>query len=235
MAAAPDTIDIVIPNYGAIRGIIDRTRQIAIFRNVPYAVVQERWRAAVKPESWAGVRDAIKQGPVCPQMPSLYPLGLLVPKDFEPYGTGKYQFGVDHDEKYSLNLNIYVPLLSLKECAEPIPVMTWIHGGANRDGSNAVPLYNASNFVQHSILLNQPVIVVAVNYRVNIFGFLASKELVQDMQEYVAANPAPISPYSQSVGNWGLMDQKLAFEWVRGNISAFGGDSRNVTAWGESA
>ncbi|KAF8937526.1 Alpha/Beta hydrolase protein [Dissophora ornata] len=235
MAATPDTIDIVIPNYGAIRGIVDHSRQIAIFRNVPYAVVPERWRVAVKPESWTGVRDATKQGPVCPQMPSFYPLGLLVPEDFEPYGTGKYQFGVDHDEKHGLNLNIYVPLLSLKEGAEPTPVMTWIHGGANRDGSNAVPLYNASNFVQHSIQLNQPMIIVAVNYRVNMFGFLASKELVKDMQEYAAASPTPISPYDQSVGNWGLMDQKLAFEWVRENISAFGGNSRNVTAWGESA
>lgn len=78
-------------------------------------------------------------------------------------------------------------------------------------------------------------LVVQPNYRLAAFGFLASKELQEDMDEYVRHSPTPISLYDQSIGNWGLQDQKLAFEWVRENVAAFGGDSRNVIAWGESA
>jgi para-nitrobenzyl esterase len=89
--------------------------------------------------------------------------------------------------------------------------------------------------VAHSIKLNQPVLVVQPNYRLAVFGFLASKELQEDMDEYVRQSPTPISLYDQSIGNWGLQDQKLAFEWVRENVAAFGGDNRNVIAWGESA
>lgn len=89
--------------------------------------------------------------------------------------------------------------------------------------------------MDHSVRLGQPVLVVQPNYRVAAFGFLASKELQEDMDQYVRQSPTPISEYDQSVGNWGLQDQKLAFEWVRENISALGGDNKNVTAFGQSA
>ncbi|KAF9570531.1 hypothetical protein EC968_001700 [Mortierella alpina] len=143
--------------------------------------------------------------------------------------------GADFDELNALNLNIFAPLVALKNKAEasPIPVMIWVHGGAFTWGSNADPLYDAVNLVQHSIQLNLPVIVVAINYRINVFGFLASKELQEEMEE--SPEYSSLSPYERSIGNWGLMDQKLAFEWVRENIESFGGDARNVTAFGESA
>ncbi|KAF9931154.1 hypothetical protein FBU30_010690 [Linnemannia zychae] len=234
--AASDTIDIVLPNYGTIRGSVDTKRQVAIFRNVPYAHVPVRWRVAVKPQPWSGVRDATVQGPSCPQGVSVYPLGRIVPQDMLRVGNHPtYAFGVEHSELEGLNLNIFVPLSALQEGAKPVPVMTWIHGGAYRTGANCVPLYDARRLVEHSVKLNQPVIVVAVNYRLAAYGFLASKELQQDMEEYVHTSPTPVSEYDQSIGNWGLQDQKLAFEWVRENISALGGDNRNVTVWGESA
>ncbi|KAG0054305.1 hypothetical protein BGZ83_011510 [Gryganskiella cystojenkinii] len=229
------TIEVNVPGFGALLGSVDEERQVAVFRNVPYAVVPERWRPAVKPRNWSGLRDCTKQGPVCPQLASKYPLGLIVPQEFLKVGEGKHQYGLDHDEIDCLNLNIFVPMDSLKVGAKPVPVMTWLHGGAFRDGSNGVILYNASNMVKKSVELNQPVIIVTVNYRLNVFGFLASRELEQDMKEYVASSPEPVSEYNQSIGNWGLMDQKLAFEWVRENITVFGGNSRNVTAFGESA
>ena len=97
------------------------------------------------------------------------------------------------------------------------------------------PLQDSRSFVQHSVKIKQPVIVVSVNYRLSAYGFLASKELQQDMEHYARTSPTSISDYDQSIGNWGLQDQKLAFEWVRDNITALGGDSRNVTAWGGSA
>ncbi|KAH7057936.1 Alpha/Beta hydrolase protein [Linnemannia elongata] len=230
------TIDITLPNYGTIRGSVDTQRQVAIFRSVPYAHAPVRWRVAVKPQPWTGVRDATIQGPSCPQGPTVYPLGKIVPESMLQVGTHPtYPFGVEHSEVDGLNLNIFVPLSALKDGAEPVPVMTWIHGGALRNGANCVPLYDARNLVEHSIKLNQPVIVVAVNYRLAAYGFMASKELQQDMEHYASTSSTPVSLYEQSVGNWGLQDQKLAFEWVRENIAALGGNNRNVTAWGESA
>ncbi|KAF9193116.1 hypothetical protein BGZ50_007802 [Haplosporangium sp. Z 11] len=231
-----DTMDLNLPKYGTLRGIIDHERQVAVFRNVPYATVPERWRPAVKAKPWSGVRDATKQGPICPQTVSQYPLTRLLPEEASKSGAGT-PFGLEHDEVNALNLNIFVPLQALEstvddaEKIEPIPVMAWIHGGALRDGSNGVLLYDASNFVQRSIQLKQPVIVVTVNYRLNVFGFIASRELQQEMKE----SSSSLSPYEQSIGNWGLMDQKLAFEWIRSNIDAFGGNTRNITAFGESA
>ncbi|KAG0286920.1 hypothetical protein BGZ96_009078 [Linnemannia gamsii] len=231
-----ETIDVTLPNYGTIRGTVDTEVQVAIFRNVPYAHVPERWRVAVKPQTWTGVRDATVQGPVCPQKVSTYQLGKIVPEEYIQVGTNpNYEFGVDQSEQDSLNMNIYVPLSVLKEGVEPVPVMAWVHGGAFRNGSNCIPTFDARNFVARSVELNQPVIVVAPNYRLTVFGFLASKELQQEMEEYVRQSPTPIPDYDQSIGNWGLQDQKLAFDWVRENISALGGNGRNVTAWGESA
>ncbi|KAF9351952.1 hypothetical protein BGX26_010139 [Mortierella sp. AD094] len=229
--APSDTIEITIPSYGVLRGAVDHVRRIATFRNVPYATVPERWRPAVKPDSWTGVRDATKQGPKCPQLTPPIPMDIFFSQD---YREDKNECEIDHDEKHCLNLNISVPLESLSYGAKPIPVMTWVHGGGNIFGYNSFALYDPSNFVHHSIQLNQPVIIVSVNYRLNILGFLASKELEQDMIEYAAFRPF-VSSCDQAVGNWALMDQRLAFEWVRENISVFGGNSRNITAWSESA
>ncbi|KAF9313037.1 hypothetical protein BG003_005676 [Podila horticola] len=225
--------EVNIPGYGILQGAIDHQRNIAIFRNVPYAKVPERWRPAVKPDSWAGVRDATKQGPICPQNPSNYPLAKLSPEEVYDIPRKPHPFGLDHDETDCLNLNIFVPLEALKKRAS-VPVMVWVHGGALRDGSNGLPLYDASNLVQRSTQLGRPTIVLSINYRVNVFGFLASKELQEDASEYAKANPS-VSAYDQSVGNWGFMDMKLAFEWVRENIQVFGGDNQNITAFGESA
>ncbi|KAF9334239.1 hypothetical protein BG006_002488 [Podila minutissima] len=166
-----------------------------------------------------------EQVPICPQNPSNYPLVKLSPEEVYNIPGKPHPFGLDHDETNSFNLNIFVPLEAL---------MVWVHGGALRDGSNGLPLYDASNLAQRSAQLGRPTIVLSINYRVNVFGFLASKELQEDAVEYIKATPG-VSTYDQSVGNWGFMDVKLAFEWVRENIQAFGGDNQNITAFGESA
>lgn len=80
--------------------------------------------------------------PVPPQAPSLTPLAKMVPEKYFKLGNNpNYQFGVDHSEQDCLNINIFVPLSSLKEGAKPIPVLTWIYGGSLRNGNNAVPVY----------------------------------------------------------------------------------------------
>jgi para-nitrobenzyl esterase len=110
-----------------------------------------------------------------------------------------------------LYLNIWTPALAGRH-----PVMVWLHGGAFRIGSGSVPIYDGTQFAKSGVVL------VTLNYRLGRFGFFAHPALA-------AANPA------DARGNYGLMDQAAALEWVKANIAAFGGDPGNVTLFGESA
>jgi carboxylesterase type B len=96
------------------------------------------------------------------------------------------------------------------------PVMVFFYGGAFVGGSSAYPLYDGAN------LAREGVVVVGFNYRVGIFGFLAHPQLSAESPRHAS-------------GNYGLLDQIVALEWVKNNIQAFGGDPRHVTAFGESA
>lgn len=111
-----------------------------------------------------------------------------------------------------LNLNIYAP-----KAAKHAPVMVWIYGGANVFGSNAVPSYEGTGFARDGVVL------VEVNYRLGALGFFAHPALTK------AAKPG------EMLANYGLMDQLAALAWVQRNITAFGGDPKNVTVFGESA
>ncbi|KAI9333218.1 Alpha/Beta hydrolase protein [Zopfochytrium polystomum] len=99
-----------------------------------------------------------------------------------------------------------------------LPVMVWVYGGNFDSGSSSFSTYDGLTMVGRSIELGQEVIVVSFNYRLGVFGFLASPEI----QEAGGSNA-------------GLKDQAAAFEWIRENIEAFGGDATRVTAFGESA
>lgn len=110
-----------------------------------------------------------------------------------------------------LSLNVWSP-----EDAEDLPVMVWIHGGGFTDGSAHQPYYEGDD------LAAEDVVVVSMNYRLGPFGFLATEELAAESAD-------------GAVGNYGLLDQQLALEWVRDNAAAFGGDPGNVTIFGESA
>ncbi|KAG0241223.1 Alpha/Beta hydrolase protein [Mortierella sp. GBAus27b] len=227
------TLQVDIPGCGAVQGVqVDTQPTVAKFLNIPYATVPERWRSAVKAAPWKGVRDASVQGPVCHQPKSSNPLVNMASADVDEDDEEAYS--KVYSEEHCLNLNVFVPKDQLNNKSRPlIPVMVWIHGGGFKDGSNAMDLYNGSNFVAHSIKgVGHPVIVVTVNYRLNYFGFLSSSELVQDIQSDTRLSS---HGYEKSVGNWGLLDQKIALEWVRDHIEAFGGNPKDVTAFGESA
>jgi para-nitrobenzyl esterase len=94
--------------------------------------------------------------------------------------------------------------------------MFWMHGGANEGGSGSGSLYNEGTLLNHGVL------IVTINYRLDIFGFFAHPELTRE------------SPHHAS-GNYGLMDQILALQWVHDNIARFGGDPGNITVFGQSA
>ncbi|MCE9651117.1 MAG: carboxylesterase family protein [Parvibaculum sp.] len=111
-----------------------------------------------------------------------------------------------------LFLNVWTP----SPDAGKRPVMVWIHGGALITGSGSAPVFNGSAFARKGVVL------VTINYRVGRFGFFAHPALTHE-------NP------QGPLGNYGLMDQIAALKWVQANIAAFGGDSANVTIFGESA
>jgi para-nitrobenzyl esterase len=110
-----------------------------------------------------------------------------------------------------LYLNIWSP-----EKAEKLPVIVWIHGGGYFGGTGAQPLYDGTR------LSKRGVIVVTINYRLGVFGFLATPELTAESPDHTS-------------GNQGIEDQIAALQWVKANIAAFGGDPDRATIMGESA
>jgi para-nitrobenzyl esterase len=112
-----------------------------------------------------------------------------------------------------LYLNVWTPA---KSAHEHLPVLVWIYGGGYTNGSASMPLYWGDQLAQKGVL------VVTIAYRVGPLGFLALPELTRESGH-------------QSSGNYGLMDQLAALEWIHRNISAFGGDAKNLTIAGQSA
>ncbi|MBI1198591.1 MAG: carboxylesterase family protein [Phenylobacterium sp.] len=186
-------------DQGALRGAVTADG-VEAFKGVPYArppVGPDRWRPPKPAAAWRGVRDATAFGPGCVQ-PSL-PADSL-------YADPPPRMSED-----CLSLNVWRP-----KDARKAPVMVWIHGGSQTFGYTGSPLYDGAT------LAARGVVVVTVNYRLGVLGYLAHPELS-------AESPRGVS------GNYGLLDQIEALRWVRRNIAAFGGDPTNVTIFGESA
>ena len=111
-----------------------------------------------------------------------------------------------------LYLNVWMP-----EHAQPrLPVMVWVYGGGFRAGATSEPRQDAGNLSKKGVL------VVTLGYRLGIFGFFSHPELTKESGH-------------NSSGNYGLMDQLAALQWVKDNIAVFGGDPDNITIFGESA
>ena len=111
-----------------------------------------------------------------------------------------------------LTLNVFLPVN-----AKQLPVMVWIHGGGLTAGANSLPTYDGTAFAKGGVVL------VSINYRVGRLGFFAHAALSKENAD------------GGRLGNYGLMDQIAALQWVKRNIAAFGGDPNNVTIFGESA
>ena len=195
---------------------------IALFAGLPFArppVGELRWRPPQAPLAWEGERDASAFGPWCPQATGegAYAEALVAGQGFPPEEVAARLAALkaappppmDEDCLY---LNVRAPL----DAAGPSPVMVWIHGGAHQSGSGAADWYQSDGLVREGVVL------VTINYRLNVFGYFSHPALSAE------------SPRGRS-GNYGLMDILAALEWVRDNIAAFGGDPGNVTIFGESA
>ena len=144
--------------------------------------------------------------------------GVLETKKFGPKPVQANVFGdmVSRSDGMSedcLYLNVWTPI---NKSDEPLPVLVYFYGGGFVAGDASEPRYDGASMVQKGM------VAVTVNYRLNIFGFYAHPELSKE------------APYKAS-GNYGLLDQSLALQWVQDNIAAFGGDPEKVTIAGESA
>jgi para-nitrobenzyl esterase len=178
---------------------------VIVYKGVPYAeppVGKLRWHAPLPPKPWKGVRKADKF--------SANPIQVMV-KELGPW-TPEYQpqGSVSEDCLY---LNIWTAAKSSKEKR---PVVMYIPGGAFTGGSGNCPVYDGENLAKKGL------VVVTINYRVGVIGFLALPELTKESKHH-------------SSGNYGLLDQVAALKWIKKNISAFGGDPARVTIMGQSA
>jgi para-nitrobenzyl esterase len=185
-----------------------------MFLGIPFAAPptgERRWKPPQPVEKWQGVRKANSYGPACPQPenPEIEVLQKELVRTFEPY----YTFRTGEDCLY---LNVWTTNMPGDHpAAKKHPVMFWIHGGGNVMGAGHLwPMGPA--------LARKGVVLVSINYRLGPFGFLAHPGLTAE------------SPH-QASGNYGILDQIAALEWVRRNIAVFGGDPTNVTIFGESA
>jgi para-nitrobenzyl esterase len=185
---------------GILQGVSEANSRVAAYKGIPYAKPPTgdlRWRPPVPAPAWDGVRDASAFGHACLQPPQ-NPAGL--------YSGGMASLNED-----CLTLNVWTPTDARK-----LPVMVWIHGGALVGGSSSEPLYDGVKLAQ------QGIVVVSINYRLGLLGFLAHPALSAESEQRLS-------------GNYGLLDQIEALRWVRDNIAAFGGDPKQVTIAGESA
>lgn len=171
---------------------------IRSFKGIPFAappVGDLRWKSPQPLKPWSGVREVSDWGARCVQSNRLGELDPLNKR-------------MDEDCLY---LNVWAPAN-----AKDLPVMVWIHGGSNLNGAASQPEFDAAAWAR------QGVVAVSVNYRVDVFGFMAHPELTAESG-------------TQSSGNYALLDQIAALKWVQKNIAQFGGNTRNVTILGESA
>ncbi len=189
--------------YGKVSGMTEGG--VSAFKGIPYGAPtrgQNRFMPPLPPKPWSGVRDATEYGPSCWQPPD----GII---RISYWGAS----GLDAMSEDCLTLNVWTP--GLNDNGKR-PVMVWIHGGGFRiNSANHAPFYNGA-----SLAKTYDIVVVSVNHRLGVFGYLHLGEIFAEQ-------------YASS-GNAGMLDLVQALKWVRDNIVAFGGDPGNVMIFGES-
>ncbi|MGA2085457.1 MAG: carboxylesterase family protein [Terracidiphilus sp.] len=185
---------------GKVRGKTINDGKVKAFLGLPYAappVGDLRWKAPEPPVQWKGERDATKFGAHCAQ-------GHV-------FDDMIFQDSANSED--CLFLNVYAPASA--KAKSKLPVMFWIHGGGYAGGASSEPRHNGD------FLPLKGVVLVTINYRLGVFGFLAAADLAKEGDG--------------AAGNYGMMDMVAALQWVKANIRKFGGDPENVTIFGESA
>lgn len=196
--------DLAKTEAGLISGTFNNN--VYSFKGVPFAappVGDLRWKEPQPLKAWSDTLSC-KDFRASPMQNT--------PAAFRMW-TEEFQPPVQPISEDCLYLNIWTPSTSAEE---KLPVMIWIPGGGFINGSGSVPVYDGEAMASNGI------VYISINYRVNIFGFMAHPELTGESVH-------------KSSGNYGIMDQIAAIKWVKNNIKAFGGDPDHITVAGQSA
>lgn len=213
----PEATDVIHLTQGDLSGVYTQDKEVEVYAGIPYAkppVGELRWKEPQAAEPWEGVLKADHFAPISMQTQDL-PIYDSIKRivgyhDYKITLNDNYRAPASED---SLYLNIWRPA---NEKADKLPVLVYIHGGSLQTGQPWYKDYSGEG------LAKEGVIVVNMAYRLGVFGYFADPELAEE------------SP-NHTTGNYGLLDQIFALQWVRDNIESFGGDPDNVTIAGESA
>ena len=196
---------------GKVQGYYNKDKSVKIYAGIQYAKA-ERWK---EPEAytWSGIHDGRYFGPKSMQPASNAAMDTLL----DIYSEGQWrpnylmQKTQDRSEENGLVLNIWKP-----STGDNLPILVFIHGGSLTNGSGASDDYNGE------CVAKKGVIMITIQYRLGVFGYFAHEELRKE------------SP-NNTTGNYGLLDQAFALDWINHNAAHFGGDKNNITIAGESA
>ncbi|MBR0207399.1 MAG: carboxylesterase family protein [Oscillospiraceae bacterium] len=207
---------VVVTRKGKVQGLISADGAVEVFAGIPYAkppVGELRWREPQDPDPWEGMLACDHFAPQ-----SMQPVNSAIYSSLAQI-IGYHDYKITPEDNYvapvsedSLYVNVWKPSGEVSG----LPVYVFIHGGSLQTGQPWYADYSGLG------LAREGVIVVNMGYRLGVFGYFADEELAAE------------SP-NGTTGNYGLLDQIKALEWVRDNIAAFGGDPDNVTLAGESA
>lgn len=201
-AASAQAAPIVKVEGGQLSGV-DASAAVQAYKGIPYArppVGDLRWREPRPASSWQGVRAADQFGARCMQKTMWNDMFFRSPNASED----------------CLYLNVWTPANAGQAARAKLPVLVYVYGGGFIAGDSSEPRYDGAAMAAKGI------VVVTMNYRLGVFGFLAHPQLTGESAH-------------KASGNYGLMDQAAALAWVKRNIAAFGGDPKHITIGGESA
>ena len=201
---------------GDVKGVYNKDKSVRIYAGIPYAkapVGELRWKEPQDVENWEGVRDCTHFGPKSMQPSSNAVTGTLVDiyseKGWHPDFNMHPEQNMSED---SLYLNIWRP----NNDKTNLPILVFIHGGSLTTGSSAYENYNGEEMAKRDVVM------ITIQYRLGVFGYFAHEELINES-------------VNNTTGNYGLLDQIKALEWINNNATYFGGDKNNITIAGESA
>ena len=202
---------------GKVQGVLNEAGDVELYTGIPYAappVGDLRWKEPQDPEPWDDVLLADHFGPMFEQprnLPIYYSLYQIIGyHDYQWFNMkDNYRPAVSEDA-------LYINVMKPAGAQSGLPVYVYVHGGSLQTGQPWFQDYQGQRMAKEGV------IYVNMHYRLGVFGYLGLKELQEES-------------LNGTTGNYGLLDQVKALEWVRDNIEAFGGDPDNVTLGGESA
>lgn len=214
--ANPEKTEVLSLKDGKVQGVYNEDKSVMVYAGIPYAkapIGDLRWKEPQDVEPWNDVLDCSyfraksMQKTEDPVTNNL--VDIYAQKSWHP---NYLEQKIEISSEDSLYVNIWKP----NTTETNLPVLVYIHGGSLTTGSPSFYAYNGENMAKNGI------IQVNISYRLGVFGYLALEEL---------QNESP----NHTTGNYGLLDQIKALEWVNKNIESFGGNKNNITIAGESA